>query len=612
MPEFNATLDFLCPSLNPCRRHAAIRSLRHLIPYLRRHRVALALGGVAVTLTNVFQVWFPWLVRQAVDHIQQAVTRATLTRDAGLIVLVVLLQGLFLYAMRMTLIRTSRRMEYELRNDLFDHLTRLPAAVYRTRKVGDLMSRATNDLDAVRDLLGPGIMYSANTATTCVMAIALMCRIDVRLTLLALIPLPIVSIVMSRMGSRLYHHYEAIQASFAALTAKAQETLAGFRVVKAHVEEEGEHQAFRTLHDDYTEKNRGMIRIMSAMWPVLSLLGGIAAAIVLGVGGSAVVRGEITLGELVAFQIYLGMLLWPMVAFGWVTNLFQRGSASMGRIREIMDLAAESDVGPEAVASMPPARGTALEMRGVAFRYPGTERLVLSGVDLKLAHGESVAIVGRTGSGKTTLLNLIARLYDPTEGIVILGGVPADGWPRGPYRRRFGIVPQETFLFSQTIRENIGFGFDDDGHRSGATLVPDLETVARRAGLGPDLDVFPRGMETMLGERGITLSGGQKQRVALARALALERPVLLLDDAFASVDPGTEELILETLFALEPRPAILLATHRRSALLRVDRILVLDEGRIIAAGTHDELIAAGGLYADLYRRESMVEELEAL
>jgi ATP-binding cassette subfamily B protein len=581
---------------------------------LRRHRVALALGGVAVLLTNVFQVWFPWLVRQAVDHIQAGVTRTVLAHDAGLILGVVTMQGVFLYVMRMTLIRTSRRMEYELRNDLFDHLARLPAAVYRTRKVGDLMSRATNDLDGVRDLLGPGIMYSANTATTCVMAVALMCRIDVKLTLLALVPLPIVSIVMSRMGSRLYHHYEKIQASFAALTAKAQETLAGFRVVKAHVEEEGEQQAFRVLHDDYTEKNRGMVKIMSAMWPILSLLGGIATAIVLGVGGMAVVRGEITLGDLVAFQIYLGMLLWPMVAFGWVTNLFQRGSASMGRIREIMDITPESDVGPEAEASTPAASGTALELHGVTFRYPGTERLVLSGVDLTLEHGESVAIVGRTGSGKTTLLNLIARLYDPTAGTVLLGGIPAEGWPRGPYRRRLGIVPQETFLFSQTIGENIAFGFDDD-HRAGAGdghSLPNLERFARRAGLGPDLDQFPRGMHTMLGERGITLSGGQKQRVSLARALALERPILLLDDAFASVDPGTEELILETLFALEPRPAILLATHRRSALLRVDRILVLDEGRIIAAGTHEELIVAGGLYADLYRRESMVEELEAL
>jgi ATP-binding cassette subfamily B protein len=562
-----------------------------------------------VLLTNLFQVWLPWLVRVAVDHVQEDVARGTLARDAGLILVAVALQGLFLYTMRMTLIRTSRRMEYELRNDLFDHLARLPAATYRTRKVGDLMSRATNDLDGVRDLLGPGIMYSANTATTFVMAVTLMCRIDLGLTLLALIPLPVVSLLMARFGARLFHHYEAIQAALAALTAKAQETLTGIRVVKAHVEEEGEYRAFRALHDDFTEKNRGMIRIMSAMWPSLTLLGGIASAIVLWVGGTAVVNGRITLGELVAFQIYLGMLLWPMVAFGWVTNLFQRGAASMRRIREIMELEAEDDVRRDGVPI--PASGAELELRGVGFRYPGTERAVLRGVDLALRPGEAVAVVGRTGSGKTTLLNLIARLYEPTEGAVLLGGVPAERWPRGAYRRRFGIVPQETFLFSQTIRENIGFGFDDGEVPANAPAL-DPERAADRAGLGPDRTQFPQGLDTTLGERGITLSGGQKQRVALARALALGRPVLLLDDAFASVDPGTEERILESLFALEPRPAILLATHRRSALLRVDRILVLDEGRIVAQGTHAELIARGGLYADLYHREEVVEELETL
>jgi ATP-binding cassette, subfamily B, multidrug efflux pump len=591
-------------SPGPHQKETTIGSLRHLIPYLRRHRVAFVVGGVSVLLTNLFQVWTPWLVRQAVDHVQRGVTRGALARDASLILLAVVLQGIFLYVMRMTLIRASRRMEYELRNDLFDHLARLPASIYRTRKVGDLMSRATNDLDAVRDLLGPGIMYFANTAVTLVMAVVLMCRIDVRLTLLALVPLPILSLLMARMSARLYHQYQAIQESFAALTAKAQETLAGIRVVKAHVEEEGELEAFRVIHDDYTEKNRGMIRVMSAIWPALSLLGGIASAIVLWVGGSAVVRGQITLGELVAFQIYLGMLIWPMVAFGWVTNLFQRGAASMGRIRAIFDLEVENDVRRDGATA--PSPGSAVELRGVGFHYPGTERMVLRRVDLTLRPGESVAIVGRTGSGKTTLLNLIARLYEPTEGTLVLGGVPGEHWPRGVLRRRLGLVPQETFLFSDTIRANIAFGFDD------GDSVPDVERAARRAGLGSDLEQFPQGLETILGERGITLSGGQKQRVALARALALERPVLLLDDAFASVDPGTEEQILEALFALEPRPAILLATHRRSALLRVDRIIVLDDGEIVASGTHQELIARGGLYADLYHREEMVEELEAL
>jgi ATP-binding cassette subfamily B multidrug efflux pump len=553
---------------------------------------------------NLFQVWTPWLVRSAVDHLQAGATSAALIRDAGLILLAVALQGVFLFAMRWTLIRSSRWMEYELRNDIFRHIARLPAKTYRVRKVGDLLSRATNDLDAVRNFLGPGIMYFGNTCVTFVMAVALMCRIDWKLTLIAMIPLPILSILVARMGARLHHHYEAIQESFASLTAKAQETLAGIRVVKAHVEEEGEYQAFRKLHDVYLERNQSMIKIQAGMWPTMSLVGGIAAAVVLWIGGTAVVEGRISLGSLVAFQIYLGMLLWPMIALGWVTNLFQRGAASMGRIQAILDEPIETDV-DDRTASLP-TRDATIELRGVGYRYPGTERDVLRDVNLTVRPGERVALVGRTGSGKTTLLQLVARLDEPTSGGVALGGVSALDWPRSALRRRFGFVPQETFLFSDTIRANIGFGYHD------GETPPDAGVVAERAGLASDLSQFPQGLDTTIGERGITLSGGQKQRVALARSLALERPVLLLDDCFASVDPGTEERILGSLFDLPTKPTILLATHRRSALLRVDRIVVLDEGRIVAAGSHEELLRRGGLYAELYHREEVVEELEAL
>ncbi|HEU4334471.1 MAG TPA: ABC transporter ATP-binding protein [Candidatus Eisenbacteria bacterium] len=559
---------------------------------------------MAVLLTNLFQVWVPWLVRQAVDHLQAGATREGLLRDAGLILLAVALQGIFLFAMRWSLIRASRKMEYELRNDIFAHIARLPAREYRVRKVGDLLSRATNDLDAVRNFLGPGIMYFANTCVTFVMAVTLMCQIDWRLTLVALIPMPILSILVARLGAKLHHHYEQIQESFSSLTAKAQETLSGIRVVKAHVEEEGEYEAFRKIHDEFLERNKRMIKLQAGMWPTMSLVGGIAAAVVLWVGGSAVVSGRISLGSLVAFQIYLAMLLWPMIALGWVTNLFQRGAASMGRIQAILDVPIEPDVDDRSLPA--PTRDTTVELRGVGYHYPGTDREVLRSVNLTIRPGDRVAVVGRTGSGKTTLLQLIARLDEPTSGEVRVGGVPATEWPRGTLRRRFGFVPQETFLFSDTIRANIAFGYDE------GEPAPDPMTVVDRAGLSSDLSQFPKGLDTMIGERGITLSGGQKQRVALARSLALERPVLLLDDCFASVDPGTEERILESLFDLPGKPAILLATHRRSALLRVDRIVVLDQGRIVATGSHEELLAAGGLYAELYHREEVVEELEAL
>jgi len=553
----------------------------------------------------VFQVWSPWIVRQAVNHLQHGTTRDVLAGDAWLILLAVAFQGLFLFLMRMTLIRSSRQMEYELRNDLYDHMQRLHASFYRRTRVGDLLSRTTNDLDAVRNFLGPGIMYFVNTLVTLCFAVVLMLRIDVRLTLLALIPLPILSFAVARLGGRIHHFYEAIQDRFGKMTAKAQETLAGIRVVKAYGEEEGEYEGFKVIHEDYTEQNRKMIKLWSMMGPLMGLLGGIANAVVLWVGGSAVVQGRISLGDLVAFQIYLMMLLWPMISLGWVSNLFQRGEASMKRIRAIMDEPIEEDLDAPRLRT-PERRKVPIELRGVGFKYPMSDRYVLRRLNLTVQPGERVAIVGRTGAGKSTMLALLARLFDPTEGAVVVGGRDAREWTRADLRRVFGIVPQESFLFSDSIRANVAFGFDDPN----AAPAPDGPVA--RAGLSSDLETFGRGLDTMIGERGITLSGGQKQRVALARALALERPVLLLDDAFASVDPGTEEVILEALFEHPSRPTLLLATHRRSALLRVDRIVVLDEGRIVDTGTHAELIRRGGLYADLYHREEMVEELEAL
>jgi ABC-type multidrug transport system fused ATPase/permease subunit len=543
----------------------------------------LALGGVSVVAMNLFQVWTPWLVRQAVDHVQQSAPRDTLVADAWLILLAVLLQGVFLYMMRMTLIRTSRLMEYELRNDLFDHLARLPAHIYRTRKVGDLMSRATNDLDAVRDLLGPGLMYFSTTAATLVMVVTLMCRIDWSLTLLALVPLPIVSLLMARLGGRMYQTYEAIQAAFAAVTAKAQETLAVIRVVKAHVEEEGQLRGFRDLHDDYTEKNRAMIRIMSAMWPSLSLLGGLSLAIVLWAGGTAVVSGRITLGELVAFQIYLGMLLWPMIAFGWVANLFQRAAASMGRIREVMDLEAENDVAratvaPAAGASRDHAEhaaGSTVELHGVGYRYPGTERMVLRGVDLALKPGEAVAIVGRTGSGKTTLLNLIGGLDLPTGGFVEVGGVRISDLSGGRLSRwrseHIGFVFQlYNLLPVLTAERNVELpllltSLSRKERRQRASIALKIVGLADRA------RHYPR-----------QLSGGQEQRVGIARAIVTDPTLLLCDEPTGDLDRKSGDEVLDLLQALNKQhgKTIVMVTHDPRAAERANRVLHLEKGRL--------------------------------
>jgi ATP-binding cassette subfamily B protein len=449
-------------------------------------------------------------------------------------------------------------------------------------------------------------MYFGNTIVTFAFAVTLMTRIDARLTLLSLIPLPILSLAVARMGGKLHHYYEAIQASFAALTAKAQETLAGIRVVKAHVEEEGEYRAFLAIHEDYLEKNRAMIKIWSGMWPMLSLLGGIAAAIVLWVGGSAVVSGKITLGELVAFQIYLAMLIWPMISLGWVSNLFQRGAASMGRIRAVLELPAEDDVEPGLRATGPRDAATpAIELENICFRYPGTERDVLHGLTLTIRAGETVAVVGRTGSGKTTLLNLIARLYEPTAGLIRFEGRPTSVWPRGPQRRRLGIVPQETFLFSDTIRANVAFGFQEN------EAGPDVDAVVRRAGLAADLGQFPQGLDTLIGERGITLSGGQKQRTAISRAVITDPKILILDDALSAVDTYTEEEILSRLAGVMRSRRTIIVSHRVSTVRNADQILVLDDGEIVERGTHDQLVARNGVYAELYRKQLLEEELAA-
>jgi len=582
-----------------------MRHLRRLLPYLARHRAPLLRGTACLLVTTALSVASPWVLRHAVDDLVLAVTRSKLALYASLLVGLVAVEGLFRYAMRTILIGTSREVEYELRSDVFSHLTRLDARFYQRHRVGDLMSRAMSDLQAVRMVLGPGIMYTASTLATFVGTIALMARISWHLLLLSLLPLLLVSVLVRYFGRRIHDRFEAVQAQLSAMSALVQENLSGARVVRAYAQEPAELLRFAEANEEYVRRNRNLVRMYGALYPGIQLLMGTGTVVVLWLGGRQVVAGGITLGEFVAFGAYLAMLHWPMIALGWVVNIFERGEASMGRIAAVLDEApAIADHEPRDV---PHLRGE-VEFRGLTFAYE-PDRPVLRDVSLRVPAGHTVAIVGATGSGKSTLVSLIPRLYDPPAGTVFVDGVDVRDLPLARLRDAVGFVPQETFLFSDTVHENVAFGIGDDG------LPPEdvrrrAEEAARTARLAKDVAEFTRGYETLVGERGITLSGGQKQRTALARALALDPRILVLDDALSAVDTYTEEEILRGLRAGRRTRTTFLVSHRVSTVKDADLIVVLQEGRVVEQGGHEELVARGGYYADLHRRQLLQEQME--
>ncbi len=591
-----------------------LQQLRPLFAYMKKYRSGYFWGTLAVFLNNGIWILFPLVIGRAIDDLKSGVTRDKLVYHALLLIALVLVKGVFQFLTRWIVIGISRDIEFNLRNDLFRHLEELSYSWYQRTRTGDIMARATNDLNAVRMLLGPAIMYSANTIVFTMGALIFMMSISPRLTLYAFAPLPVVSIVVQYFGSRIHERFERIQASFSDISARAQENFSGARIVRAFAQEEPEIRLFENANQEYIARSLRLVRLMGMLWPTLELLLGMAVVLVLWLGGREVLLGRMTVGNFVAFNTYMVQLTWPVIALGWVINIFQRGIASMGRINEIfqeqpavrdespMRFEIPGDGQPRPAAAPRAIRGE-VEFRNLTFSYNGTR--VLSDVNLYVPAGSSLAIVGPTGSGKSTLVSLIPRIYDAPEGTVLIDGRPIKDFPLADLRRNLGFVPQETFLFSDSIRENIAFGAENASDQ-------EVALAAERASIAADIAGFPDGYKTLVGERGITLSGGQKQRTAIARALIRNPQVLILDDALSSVDTYTEEKILDHLREVMRGRTTIFISHRVSTVRNADRIAVLHGGRIVELGTHDELIARDGYYTDLYNKQLLEEELETV
>ena len=588
--------------------------VRRLFPYIRRYRREYLFGFASLVLCSSMFAVSPLVLQYAVDDLYVGVTRAKLAFYGGIVLLISGLAGYFRYQMRRIIISASRGFEYDLRNDFFAHLERLPVSFFQENRTGDLMSRATNDLSSVRMMVGPAVMYLANTLITAVVSLSLMFSLDLQLTLIVLLPLPIVSITVKMFGTAIHKTFEEVQEKLSDMSAVVQESLTGVRVVRAYRQEGAEIARFRDANVDYLRHNQRLSRLQGAFFPTMSLFLGISALLALWLGSRDVASGRLTVGELVAFNAYLAQLAWPMIAFGWVTNLLERGMASWKRMLTIMEtVPAVRDEDGAGIThpgfgnrdwGLVGTRG-AIEFRNLSFLYGNRE--VLSNVSFSVKAGETAAIVGATGSGKSTLVQLLPRLQNPPRGTVFIDGRDVRDIPLAELRGMIGFVPQEPFLFSDTLADNVAFGVPGLEQTDNARITA-AATVAQ---LDKDVRDFPQGYDTMVGERGITLSGGQKQRTAIARAVVTDPRILILDDALSAVDTYTEEEILARLRQVMKERTAIIISHRISTVRDADQIVVLEAGRLVEKGRHDELIRLGGHYAELYKKQLLEEELAA-